>query len=91
MARLTQGVTFARARDIVLLLAGLALLGHETLLVAEPRYLLIAIAAAMIGLPATFLADRRFTSSPPTPTPADPSPPAAPLEPGPGPGSGQAA
>jgi hypothetical protein len=65
---------FQAVRDVVLLLAGLALLGHETLVVAEPRYLLIGIAAAMIGLPATFLADRRFVTSTPSQPPAEPPP-----------------
>lgn len=67
---------FQPVRDVVLLIAGLLLLGHETLVVAEPRYLLIGIAAAMIGLPATFLADRRFvgsTQSPPAPPPLPPA------------------
>ncbi len=61
---------FSTVRDIVLLILGLALLGHETVIATEPRTALIAIAAAMIGLPATLLADRRFTgSSPPPPEP----------------------
>lgn len=68
---------FQAVRDVVLLLAGLALLGHETLVVAEPRYLLIGIAAAMIGLPATFLADRKFVTSTPSPPPVEPPPPPA--------------
>lgn len=67
---------FPAVRDVVLLITGLLLLGHETLVVAEPRYLLIGIAAAMIGLPATFLADRRFvTSAPSTPDPPAVEPP----------------
>lgn len=70
---------FAGVRDVILLIGGLALLGHETLVVAEPRYLLIGVAAAMIGLPATFLADRRFVTS----APSDPTSPApTPLPPG---------
>lgn len=55
---------FGPTRDAVLLVTGLLLLGHETLFVGEPRAILIGIAAAMIGLPATFFADRRFLSSP---------------------------
>jgi hypothetical protein len=67
---------FASVRDIVLLILGLALLGHETVIASEPRVALLTIAAAMIGLPATLLADRRFTSSSPAPIepPTDPGP-----------------
>lgn len=71
---------FQPVRDVVLLVAGLLLLGHETLLVAEPRYLLIGIAAAMIGLPATFLADRKFVTSAPSQTPPAEPPPPPPIE-----------
>jgi hypothetical protein len=53
---------FGPTRDAVLLISGLLLLAHETLLVDEPRAILIGIAAAMIGLPATFFADRKFLS-----------------------------
>lgn len=70
---------FGPVRDIVLLISGLALLGHETLLVPEPRGLLITVAAAMIGLPATFFADRKFVgSSPSSPTPPEQQPPLPP-------------
>jgi hypothetical protein len=79
-----RGLKFGPARDVVLLVCGLSLLGYETLGVAEPRIVLITIAAAMIGLPATFLADRRFTGEPPTSTPSlpppTPAPPAAPTQ-----------
>lgn len=62
-----RGLKFGPIRDAVLFVSGLTLLGYETLGVAEPRIVLITIAAAMIGLPATFLADRRFVGSPPEP------------------------
>lgn len=54
---------FGPIRDVILLITGLGILGHETLAVAEPRYLLIMVAGAMIGLPATFFADRKFVGS----------------------------
>jgi hypothetical protein len=82
-------LTFAQVRDVLLLLCGLALLGHETLVAAEPRWILIGIAGGMIGLPATFLADRRFVSSTPAgqpapePTPTPEVPPAGPEQQGP--------
>lgn len=65
-------VTWPGIRDAVVLLAGLGLLGHETIVAAEPRTLLVTVAAAAIGLPATLIADRRFVRSGPTsssPTP----------------------
>ncbi len=62
---------FGPVRDVVLLISGLTMLGYETLAPTEPRIVLITVAAAMIGLPATFLADRRFVGSPPP----DPPPP----------------
>lgn len=43
--------TGAAIRDAILLVAGLALLGHETLVAVEPRIVLVTIAAAMLGLP----------------------------------------
>lgn len=81
---------FPAIRDVILLIAGLALLGHETLVVTEPRYLLIGIAAAMIGLPATLLADRQFVTSGSS-TPADPPPAEPPPADPPAPGRGAAA
>ncbi len=91
MLRWLTGATFAQVRDVLLLLAGLALLGHETLVAAEPRWALIGIAAGMIGLPATFLADRRFVSSTPTEPLPEPTPDPAPGSPPAGPGQGTAA
>lgn len=70
---------FGPLRDAILLIAGLALLTYETLGQAEPRVVLITIAAAMIGLPATFFADRKFvTTTSPDPTPPPELPPPAP-------------
>lgn len=63
---------FGPTRDAILFVSGLALLGYETLGSPEPRALLIAIAAAMIGLPATLFTDRRFIGPPPEP-PTQPS------------------
>lgn len=80
---------FPAVRDVTLLVSGLALLGHETLVVAEPRYLLIGLAAGMIGLPATLTADRRFVTSGSSTLPVEP-PPVEP-EPDPEPGRGAAA
>lgn len=82
---------FAQIRDVVLLIGGLLLLCHETLVVAEPRYLLIGIAAAMIGLPATFLADRRFVGTSGSSTPAVLPPEVPPPAPDPLPGQDPAA
>ncbi|GEL20852.1 hypothetical protein [Pseudonocardia asaccharolytica] len=61
-------------RDAVLLIGGLALLGYETVIAAEPRIAILTIAAAMIGLPATVLADRKLISRNTTPSESDPSP-----------------
>ncbi|WP_157965259.1 hypothetical protein [Euzebya rosea] len=44
--------TWQTARDVMLFLAGLALLVHETVLATGPRTELLVIAAAMLGLPA---------------------------------------
>jgi hypothetical protein len=78
--------TPAAARDFVLFLAGLVLLAYETVAVPEPRWLLITIAAAMMGLPGALVADRLFLGRAPHPSPeapAEPTPPAAPTESGP--------
>jgi hypothetical protein len=64
---------FGPVRDVVLLLCGLGILGHEMVVVAEPRIALLTLAAGMIGLPATFLADRKFTLPGGTPPPTDPA------------------
>ena len=67
-------VKFAQVRDAALLIGGLTLLGYETLGVPEPRIALVTLAAVMMGLPATFIADRWFVggalppASPPDPT-----------------------
>lgn len=69
-----QRLKFGPIRDAVLLLGGLAVLAHEMVVVAEPRIALLTLAAGMIGLPATFLADRKFqlpgvpSTQPPDPT-----------------------
>lgn len=53
-------LTFPTVRDVVLLLGGLAILAHEVFAAGGPRTELLTIAAGMIGLPATFLADRKL-------------------------------
>lgn len=61
------------ARDSLLLLAGIAIAAHETLIAAEPRVTLLALACGMMGLPAALLADRRLVQQ--TGPPLPPSPP----------------
>lgn len=60
-------------RDVALLLAGLAVLIHETVIAAEPREILIIVVAAMLGIPATLRTDRLFQkgAGSPTETPTD--------------------
>jgi hypothetical protein len=77
-ARRRWPTLFSAIRDAVLLLDGLALLVHETVLVPEPRLPLLAIAAASIGLPPSLLADRLLRtggSSPAPPADDEPSSP----------------
>jgi hypothetical protein len=59
-------------RDSLLLLAGIAIAAHETMIAAEPRVALLALACGMMGLPAALLADRRLVHPAPA---APPSPP----------------
>jgi hypothetical protein len=67
--------TWAAFRDTVLLVGGLALLTHESLIVPEPRIVLITIASAMIGLPATLRLDQVVrTLSGPSDKPTPPAP-----------------
>jgi hypothetical protein len=57
-------------RDLALLLGGLALLWHETVVATDPRLPLLAVAIGMLGLPGSLLVDRRFVRSlnpPPAP------------------------
>lgn len=74
-----QRLKFGPLRDVVLLLGGLAILGHEMVIVVEPRIALLTLAAGMIGLPATFFADRKFQlpgippAEPPSPSTSDES------------------
>ena len=83
MARLK----FAQIRDVLLLAGGLSLLGYETLGAAEPRWILVTIAAAMMGLPGALVADRLLVDRSPQQQPGpDPAPPeSAPTDPGPTP------
>lgn len=53
-------VKISTLRDGALLLCGLLLLAHETVIVSEPREALLLVATAMLGLPASLLADRKF-------------------------------
>jgi hypothetical protein len=62
-------IKFGPIRDVVLLIGGLGLLANEALIVTEPRALIITVAVAMIGLPATLLADRKFVGSSPSAEP----------------------
>jgi hypothetical protein len=57
------------ARDSLLLLAGIAIAAHETLIALEPRVSLLALACGMVGLPAALLADRRLVQAAPPPSP----------------------
>jgi len=66
----------AGVRDFTLFVSGLTLIGYETLAPPEPRWLLITIAAAMMGLPATFVADRWLVDRTPPPQPEAPADPA---------------
>ena len=47
------------ARDVLLIVAGLAGIFHETVLAATPRDSLLVLFGAMIGLPAFLHADER--------------------------------
>ena len=75
--------TATMIRDVVLLIAGLALLAHETIVAPEPRIALLTLAAAMLGLPATLRLDRARSSSttpPSTSPPSTSSTPSGPTE-----------
>ena len=50
-------------REAILFAAGLLLAGYETVAVPEPRVLILGMAAAMLGLPATLALDRSFRRS----------------------------
>jgi hypothetical protein len=52
-------------RDVALLLVGLAILIHETVIAAEPREVLLLVVAAMLGIPATLRTDRLFQKGTP--------------------------
>lgn len=61
---------FGPTRDALLLLGGFLLLGHETLIVPEPRWTLLLIATGMLGIPASLGADSLFVKQaekPPSP------------------------
>jgi hypothetical protein len=56
-------------RDALFTLAGIALVGHEAVIAAEPRLDILAIAAALLGLPGYLFTERLFNKTPP-PDPA---------------------
>lgn len=60
MGRLVA-VNFALIRDSGTFLGGLVLLGYEVIGVPEPRAIIIGVAVAMLGLPASLFADRTLT------------------------------
>lgn len=70
------------ARDFVLFVLGLVLLGYETLAPPEPRWILITVAVAMMGLPGALVADRWLVDRTTPPAPEPPAGP-APSESGP--------
>lgn len=62
---------FQLVRDSALLVAGIAITVHETLLAVEPRWALLAVACGMMGLPAALVADRRLLQTPLPPSHSD--------------------
>ncbi|MDL5159393.1 hypothetical protein [Actinomycetospora termitidis] len=48
------------ARDVAMLLGGLGLSFYETVISPEPREVILALAALMLGLPASLISDRAF-------------------------------
>lgn len=56
-------------RDSLLLLSGIAIAAHETVVAPEPRIALLTLACGMMGLPAALIADRKLvrSASPPLP------------------------
>ena len=70
-------------RDAVLWCAGMALLTHETLVVTAPRWELLVVATAMIGLPGILRADFALVKppSPSGPSESPSSPPDSPATP----------
>lgn len=63
-------------RDAALWIAGMALLGHETLMVLAPRWELLLVATAMLGLPGTLRGDAALAKPLAPAESAPPSPPA---------------
>lgn len=66
---MTEGesaAAFRLIRDVVLLIAGLCLLGYETFIVVEPRLVIIGVAVAMLGLPGTLVTDRILSARHPS-------------------------
>lgn len=59
---------FPALRDLALLLGGLALLWHETVVATDPRLPLLAVAIGMLGLPASLLVDRKLGRSASSPS-----------------------
>lgn len=74
-------VTWRGLRDAGIFALGSWALIHEIVAVPEPRWQIILVATAALGIPATLTADRRFVQSDPTSTP----PPPAAEQSGPGP------
>lgn len=64
-------MTTERFRDLALIIGGLLLLGYETVVVDTPRALIVTVAVAMLGLPASLLADRTFPTRKRQDPPAD--------------------
>lgn len=54
-------------RDLVLFLGGAVVMAHEVVGVPEPRLAVLAVAAAMLGLPGSLGMDRLLSRDPPPP------------------------
>ena len=76
---------WSAVREVVLFLVGIGIVLYEVML-PEPRWLIIAIAGGMVGLPGFLFTSTRLntsTGSTPVipPAPAPPAPPQAPTAP----------
>jgi len=60
---MARGISGMAVREWVLFLVGIGIIGFEVLIQTEPRFIVLALAGGMIGLPGFLYTDRKLSGS----------------------------